>query len=312
MNALIVTWQGGGATQPAIGLGRLLAARGHRVRILAPDHFAGRVGQAGCRHRPFPRRAEFDPALGRRIEDQAEHFEGTCFGDVLPDAVAAEVTEEPADVVVVDYLLRSVLCMTERFAAARVVLMHMMWRFHAGRRGDPDAPWGWRWQYRVLVVMPAEFDLWPEPPASVVHVGPIVEEGGRPSWDPPWPSDDRRPLIVISMGTTYMGHAGVVERVAGALAGMDARVLVQTGHELAPGVSAVCLPLGRDQHVNAARTAELGAGVVLAADALPPAIRGAVEAAIAAPELHASAARLAAAVARYGDGERAVAELELL
>ena len=30
---LIVTWLGGGATQPAIGLGRELSARGHRVRI---------------------------------------------------------------------------------------------------------------------------------------------------------------------------------------------------------------------------------------------------------------------------------------
>jgi hypothetical protein len=36
VRATIVTWQGGGATQPAIGLGRMLSERGHEVRIVAP------------------------------------------------------------------------------------------------------------------------------------------------------------------------------------------------------------------------------------------------------------------------------------
>jgi hypothetical protein len=33
---LIATWRAGGATQVAIGLGRLLSQRGHRVRIFGP------------------------------------------------------------------------------------------------------------------------------------------------------------------------------------------------------------------------------------------------------------------------------------
>ena len=52
--ALIVTWLGGGATQPAIGLGRELSARGHRVRVLAPARFAGRIAAAGCEHAAHP------------------------------------------------------------------------------------------------------------------------------------------------------------------------------------------------------------------------------------------------------------------
>ena len=86
----------------------------------------------------------------------------------------------------------------------------------------------------ALVVLPREYDDWPDPPAGVVHVGPITEEAASTGWDSPWPLNDDRPLIVVSMGTTYMGHEQVLGRIMRALAGMEARVLVLTGSELAP------------------------------------------------------------------------------
>ena len=45
---LIVTWQAGGGIQPALGLGRLLSARGHAVQILAPEVHRKQVEAAGC------------------------------------------------------------------------------------------------------------------------------------------------------------------------------------------------------------------------------------------------------------------------
>jgi MGT family glycosyltransferase len=349
MNVLIVTWQGGGCVPPAIGLGRRLAARGHAVRVLGPVAFAGRVAAAGARHVVMPAALESDPARARQLEDQPGYMEGLLFGPGLADAVLAELEREPADAVVVDFLLRSVLCALESVDCLRVPLVHMA---HQG--GAPgEAEWGIGWQYarlnaarerlgldalpsgpltttdaliaradRALVALPPEFDSWPDPPASVLHVGTIEEADAH--WASPWPDGDRRPLIVVSLGTTYMHQEDLLARIGAALHARDARVLVTTGHELAPeevavdgahvsayaphaavlpgaalvihhgglgttlaalaaGVPSVIFPLGRDQHDNAARAAEVGEATVLDSESAPEAIRAAVDAALQAP-----------------------------
>jgi len=255
-----VTWQAGGGSMPAIGLGRLLAERGHRVRILAPAGYADRVTAAGCVPRPLPARAEFDPAHGRRAEQQMPYLKELFFGPGLPDAVAVELRREPADVLVLDYLLRSVACLAEKLARPHVLLIHTIFPFH-GVAADEAALQG---QYEpvnafrselglaplpvgpdtvtvaltrsaagTIVTLPREFDPWPDPAAGVVHAGPIVEEAAGSDWQPPWPDNDDRPLVVVSMGTTYMGQEKLLERVAAAVSDLEARVLLLTGHELA-------------------------------------------------------------------------------
>jgi len=262
---LIVTWLGGGASQPAIGLGRELAARGHQVRILAPARYAARIAAAGCEHAAHPAHAEFQASHGRAMEDQPGFTTATFFGPWLADAVTRQIRARRPDVVIIDYLLRSALCAAEAEGVPRVILMHTAYRFHAGLGGDPDAPWGWRWQYRqvnqgraaaglpllpagpeplsvalarradrTLVTAPPAFDGWPDPPPGVVHVGPIAEETAPPPWVPPWPGGDGRPLIVVTLGTTYMHQEDLLRRILGALAGLSARVLVLTGLELGP------------------------------------------------------------------------------
>jgi MGT family glycosyltransferase len=262
---LIVTWLGGGATQPAIGLGRELSARGHRVRVLAPARFAGRIAAAGCEHAAHPAAAEFDAGHGRAMEDQSPFVAATFFGPWLAGALAEQATVFRPDVVVVDYLLRSAVCEAEAQRIPLVLLLHTAYRFHASATGDPDAPWGWRWQYRLvnerraasglpplpagpepmsvalarradrtLVTVPAAFDGWPDPPPNVVHVGPITEEAAAAPWVPPWPDGDGRPLVVVTLGTTYMHQEGALRRVLAALDGLGTRVLVLTGPELDP------------------------------------------------------------------------------
>jgi UDP:flavonoid glycosyltransferase YjiC (YdhE family) len=80
----------------------------------------------------------------------------------------------------------------------------------------------------------------------------------------------------------------------------------------ADGVPCVCIPLGRDQRWNAARAAELGAGLALPADPPEETIRDAVEAALASDALREGAARLQAATAAYGNGVVGVEALERL
>jgi UDP:flavonoid glycosyltransferase YjiC (YdhE family) len=275
---LIVTWLGGGATQPAIGLGRELSARGHRVRVLAPARFAGRIAAAGCEHVAHPAAAEFNTDLGRAMDDQSPFLAATFFGPWLADAMAGQVAADRPDVVVVDCLLRSALCEVEAHGIPLVVLVHMAYRFHARIAGDPEAPWGWRWQYRrvnelraasglpplppgpeplsvalarragrALVVLPPAFDSWPDPPPSVVHTGPIAEEAGPAPWVPPWPDGDDRPLVVVTCGTTYMHQEGTLRRILGALDGLGVRVLLLTGLELDPAE----VPAGPDVCVEA-------------------------------------------------------------
>jgi UDP:flavonoid glycosyltransferase YjiC (YdhE family) len=62
---------------------------------------------------------------------------------------------------------------------------------------------------------------------------------------------------------------------------------------LAHGVPLLMLPLGRDQHVNAARVDELGAGIRLPAAAPPERIRAALTELLGDPRFAAAAARLA-------------------
>jgi len=268
VNVLIVTWEGGGVIQPAIGLGRELTDRGHDVGILAPSGLERRVTRAGCRFRAWPQALEFDPSKGRSVEEQwPAMFRNVLVGAGLPAAIETEIAGSAPDVVIVDFMLRSALFEVERLGLPAVPLIHMSYR-HFGLRDatqDPDAEWGWRWTYHrlndvrsrmglvplpigpdnpsvaiaalapaAIVVMPAEFDDWPDPPPNVRHVGPIFEERTPGTWKYPWRSDDRRPLAVVSFGTTYMHQEAVVARVCAALAQLDVRVLLLTGDALDP------------------------------------------------------------------------------
>ena len=272
VRVLIVTWPGGGNVQPAIGLGRLLVERGHDVRVFGSSGLAARVAAAGCRLEGWPAELEIDPAAGRAYEDQWDRiYHGILLGPAFAEAVGAVLAAEPPDVVVVDFMLQSAMFAVERAGLPLVPLVHLTHRNNAARSdADPDAEWGWRWAYAVhnrvrvgmgleplpvgpenarlavvrrstaaLVVMPREFDDWPDPPEIVTHVGPIFEERmavtpTEPSWDSPWPADDQRPLVVISLGSTYMHQENLLARISRAVARHDRRVVLLTGNDLAP------------------------------------------------------------------------------
>lgn len=79
---------------------------------------------------------------------------------------------------------------------------------------------------------------------------------------------------------------------------------------LAHGVPLLMLPLGRDQHFNAARVTELGAGIALPADAAPEQIRAALTELLGDPSFTASAAHLAKRMADDRPDLRAAEALE--
>ena len=81
---------------------------------------------------------------------------------------------------------------------------------------------------------------------------------------------------------------------------------------LAHGVPLLCLPMGRDQHDNAARVADCGAGLVLSADAGVEEIRRAIQELLTKPDYQVAARRMAAMMARQDGRETAIKELEAL
>jgi MGT family glycosyltransferase len=107
----------------------------------------------------------------------------------------------------------------------------------------------------------------------------------------------------------YVRHDAVLPQAALVVTHAGTGTVVSA---LAAGVPCVCIPLGRDQPVNAALVEELGLGLALPPDAAVEAIRAAATEALASAELHAAAQRMRSAIADYGAGGRAVAVLEAL
>jgi UDP:flavonoid glycosyltransferase YjiC (YdhE family) len=81
---------------------------------------------------------------------------------------------------------------------------------------------------------------------------------------------------------------------------------------LAHGRPLLLLPLGRDQHFNATRVQELGAGLQLAGDAPARAIAEAIRRLIAEPTFRLAARRAARAIAADDPDERAATALKRL
>jgi MGT family glycosyltransferase len=81
---------------------------------------------------------------------------------------------------------------------------------------------------------------------------------------------------------------------------------------LASGVPMVCMPMGRDQPLNAERVATLGLGIDLSPEASADAIREAVEVVLHNGTFRQRAQSMADDIASYGNGTAAVQELESL
>jgi UDP:flavonoid glycosyltransferase YjiC (YdhE family) len=156
------------------------------------------------------------------------------------------------------------------------------------------------------------------------------------------------PCVLVSLGTTSQGQAAALERIVDELSSMPVRAVVTTAGQapelastanvtvvdfvphaallpavdvvvthaglgtvaaaLEAGVPLVCVPFDRDQPLNAARVAELGAGVVASVDD----VGSAVSRVLGDPSFRERAAWLADASRAEGGADAAVRELESL
>jgi MGT family glycosyltransferase len=86
---------------------------------------------------------------------------------------------------------------------------------------------------RLLVLTSAAFDFpMAKPPANLRYVGEPMEDEGVTAWTPPWPADDKRPLVLVSLSTLSQNQGRVLKRILLALREMPVKALVTLGPAL--------------------------------------------------------------------------------
>jgi MGT family glycosyltransferase len=255
-----LTWDGGGNLPPAVGIAQELIARGNEVRFLGYLPQQAALEARGLAFSALPRSGSFDlygesapeqrlAAIIRNVWACPEHL-----ADV-PDALAAN----PADVLVVDFLMQGALAHARRMDIPVAVLAHSS---VAGLVPPPDSPMGSARlaaanDFRATIGLPRmerlndgwdglptivttirELDAAANgAPKSVHYVGPITERTARFTWDDPWEPDDRRPLVLVSFSTTRLWDpAGRIRNTLAALGGEPVRVLVIASGTSLPAV----------------------------------------------------------------------------
>jgi MGT family glycosyltransferase len=107
----------------------------------------------------------------------------------------------------------------------------------------------------------------------------------------------------------YLRHAAVLPHTAAFVTPAGLGGVMAAG---AHGVPMVCLPLGRDQPLNAAAVERVGAGRVLPPDATSSDIHAAIAAVLDDPAYGRSAGELAAELARYGNGRACIDTIDAI
>ena len=229
---LFVTWDGGGAVPPALGIAQELRARGHAVRFLGHP-----VQAEGLRARGY------DVAPNRHARDFSGGEQNSplalmaAFGDRgMGRDLLDEVATRPADLVVVDCFVFGALAAARDAGLRYVVLEHTFDDYY--ERTCLRGPLGLSLRLRRLAPRRAlaaararlvtslpELD-----PAGVgphlSHIGPVVEVAPRAA---------ENPTVLVSLSTFgYSGMQQVLQNVVDATEGLGARVVVTTGPLVEP------------------------------------------------------------------------------
>ncbi len=261
LDALIVSWAGGGNLPPLLAAGTLLAARDHRVCVLASSATRQPALDAGFDVVGYRRSP--DPNADTAFEQQADQMMAIAAG---PE-IALDVREVAADLrpelMIVDCMLPSGLAAGEATGTPTASLVHFPYglartqmlrgagawttdraQLNTTRRGlglEParDDLAAWESAELLLVTVPKWFDLATHYPANVLHAGPLgvtrTQHGAT--------TRDGRPLVLLSFSTTVMqGQVALIQRVCDAIAGQDVDAVLTRG----PAVSAEAIRVPRN------------------------------------------------------------------
>jgi UDP:flavonoid glycosyltransferase YjiC (YdhE family) len=374
-DVLIVSWGGGGNLPPLLAAGKLLAARDHRVCVLASAATRQPAMHAGFDVVSYRRGR--DPEMDTAFEQQAAQLMATAAGPELALDVRDVVAELRPELMIVDCMLPAGLAAGEATGTPTASLVHFPYglarrqmlrgagawttdraQLNITRSGlglDPatDDLAAWESPELLLVTVPKWFDLAADHPANVVHAGPLgVTRAPQEEEEEEEGTHDGRPLVLLSFSTTVMqGQVALIQRVCDAIADRAADAILTLGpavsagairlpgnieaipyadHDqllprcvgvithgglgttlraLAHGKPLLLLPLGRDQHFNARRVVEFGAGICLPVEASPSEIASVLIELITQPRFRKAAAGVATVIATDRPDETAAEAL---
>ena len=107
----------------------------------------------------------------------------------------------------------------------------------------------------------------------------------------------------------WVPHMAILSRTAAVITHAGLSTVMSA---LANGVPLVCMPMGRDQPLNADRVAALGAGCHISSESSVNVIRMAVEDILQDSNFRHKAQQMAEVIAGYGNGSKAASEVEAL
>ena len=108
-NILFVTWDGGGNVPPALGIAAELQRRGDTVRFLGQEQQRGTIEAAGLSFEAYSRPRQWSSAAPKLGTVGMLASLSTIGARSLGDDLLAAVRREPADLVVIDVVLKGVL-----------------------------------------------------------------------------------------------------------------------------------------------------------------------------------------------------------
>src|SRR5262249_15248697 len=86
---------------------------------------------------------------------------------------------------------------------------------------------------RLLVLSSAAFDYPATLPANVRYIGaPRPASPAVSKWELPWPASDQRPLVLVSLSTTYQDQSDLLRRLVAAVSELPVRALITVGPAL--------------------------------------------------------------------------------
>ena len=205
LEVLIASWCGGGNLPPLLAAGKLLAARDHRVCVLASA--ATRQPAVDAGFDVFSYRRAGDPDMDTAFEKQATQLMAAAAGPEIALDVRDVVNELRPKLMIVDCMLPAGIAAGESSGTPTVSLVHFPYglartrmlrgagawttdraQLNITRRGlglEParDDLAAWESAGLLLVTVPKWFDLATNYPANVVHAGPLgvtrTVHGGR-------------------------------------------------------------------------------------------------------------------------------------
>jgi UDP:flavonoid glycosyltransferase YjiC (YdhE family) len=252
-DVLIASWASGGNLPPLLAAGTLLAARDHRVCVLASSATRQLAMDAGFDVVGYRRGP--DPNVDTGFEQQAAQMMAIAAGPEIAVDVCEVVAELRPELMIVDCMLPAGIAAGESTGIPTVSLVHFPYglartqmqrgagawttdraqlnitRSSLGLEPARDDLAAWESVELLLVTVPKWFDLATDYPANVVHAGPLgVTRApyGRSA-------SDGRPLVLLSFSTTVMqGQVALIQRVCDAIAPQAVDAILTVG----PAVSA--------------------------------------------------------------------------